>query len=482
MKRFLIAISIVVAAPVFAQTGLHPVSARNMALAGSAGITMKGWEAVGINPAAIGQYEASRYVIGIAPAGGMLGNTNLNIDFYNTYFTGETVNGEKVRYDLDKGSRKKEFLSNFDPENTVFASGAVQVLAFSIDYAPWGSFAVTWGYKGEGHAILAPGLFERLLNGVEPGGNYDLSGMGGEAQIRSELAINYSRSIDEWVKIPYLSKLSAGGALKIENGVTYLAVENASHSLSVDPETSEYTHSFVYEIRGAGNNDFSRLIDQTLVDDEMLPFISPNAGFGLGLDLGVAGEVMGWPVFLSITDIGYIDWDKNATVISGQETIVFTPGYTNGDGTTGSTFETDTLKSSYQPTRRKESFTSYLPTTLRMGTRVSLNTFSLISQYQKHFSIPGEFIAYAGYQQGLNEGPGNTYTPQLSLGLEWTLKGWYARLGQAFGANDGYNWGMGGGYSHPRFRIDAGTAYFHHLFTGDSRTRLSAAITSQIFF
>lgn len=462
----------------FPQAGLQHSSARNLSMTGSAGVSLSGWEAAGLNPAATGQPGKSKLSIGVISSGAMVVNTGLSFQFYQDYFTGEMVNGKLKPLNLDVKNRKADFISQFDGDETGSAAGTVTPFAVSFEWPSVGSFSLLYSLKAEGRATIPQDLFRFMMNGAETGSSYNLDDSHLEAILRAEWALTYSRSLKGYLPAieKVLSSPAAGASLKLEQGITYANLETKKNTFSVDADRVQH-HQFDYSILMAGNDVWGNWFrSEELIKTHDDWFMSP-AGTGVGFDFGLSGNLFGViPVFASVTDLGWITWEQNAQKISGKGTITYTPRERDADTTTLAMFEQDSLKGQYTPVKKKTTFTTYLPASLNIGASVN----SKAVPFLKNLYIPGDLVFFGAYQQGLNETPGNSFIPRISVGGDWKLFDlWHVRTGFSGGGEELFSWGLGTGIESRYVLFDIGTANFHHLFSGLDARRLSVAMTLQ---
>lgn len=463
---------------VSAQMGLHHSSAKNLSLAGSAGVSLSGWEAVGLNPAATGQPGKSRASIGTLTAGAMVTNTALSFKFYGDYFTGETVNGKLVGKDLDP--HKNDIFDRFADDEDMSAAGTVIPFAASMDWNGVGSFSLIYALKAEGKGHFHQDVMKLWLNGVEPGSNFDLGENYLETIMRAEWALGYSRSIAGY--IPFMdgiiSDLNAGGAIKFEQGLNYFNLNVTKNTLSVSDDRIQ-RHQFDYTISMAGNDKYGNWFRSDELDRVTDDWFFTPAGYGLGLDLGISGNLFKTiPIYVSVTDIGWINWTQNGTELSGSGDITYLPAFREpGDDTPEKAVFADTsLSGKYTPVRKKKEFTTLLPTMLNAGISLPMKSVPFLGKLW----VPGELTFYGSFQQALVETPASSFIPRVSVGGDWKLGGmWHVRTGFSGGGKELFNWGLGGGIETKYVIFDLGTANFHNLFAGSDFRKTSVAATLQ---
>lgn len=463
---------------VSAQNGLQHSSARNLSLAGSAGVSLNGWEAVGLNPAAVGQPGKSRASIGTLTAGAMVTNSALSFKFYGDYFTGETVNGKVVGKNLDPV--KNKIFDQFKDDEYFSASGTVVPFAASMDYKDWGSFSFVYDVKAEGRGHFSKDFIKLMLNGVEPGSSFNMNETYLETLIRGEWILGYSRPAVGYVPFldAWFSGLTVGGAVKFEQGISYMNLDVTKNKLSVSADRIQH-HKFDYTITMAGNEKFGNWFRSDKLDKVSSEWYTNPAGYGAGLDIGIAGNFLKTiPAFISVTDIGWISWSQNATELTGKGDITFTPAFRDSGmtGTDKAVYRQKDFKNNYEPVRKKKEFSTLLPTMLNAGVSLPMKAIPFLSK----FYVPGEITFYGSFQQALVETPASSFIPRLSVGGDWKLDGmWHVRTGFSGGGKELFNWGLGGGIETKYVIFDLGNANFHNLFAGSDFRSTSVAATLQ---
>ena len=277
-----------------------------------------------------------------------------------------------------------------------------------------------------------------------------------------EYNISYGRQLP--VKIPFLKNLFAGAAIKIIRG--YGIFQTTKNNSSIENKStldSTGTNSLI------GNFDFAAqragvdFFNNDTVKQSFTLFPSP-VGKGTGFDIGISSEFLnGLVVGLSVTDIGKITWEKNVLQTTGGGQITIN-GNING--------LQDSVKNVVKGKNSAgESFSTSLPTVLRIGATVESNKVPFL------IFVPGHLLLAFEYAQGFNESLGNTTKPRISLGAEYRIIPFLPlRTGLVLGGNDKARWAFGFGLDFRVVTLDFASDNFGMVFTPKSFNTVSLGL------
>lgn len=449
---------------IFSQSSLFPADPVNVGLAGSGGAHMSPSAALLFHPAAMMTPNYIRMEIGVGGSGIFIGSNRLNYEFYETYFTGEDgfvlENGNQVKKIVPKklsDQDKADIISKFSPNASIFSTGQSMPIGVMVNLASLGRLGFAYMIKGDATTHIPKDYIRYAFNGIQPGDQYNLKDFFLSGQLRQEFQISYANKLP--IFIPYISHIFWGISLKYVQGLAFLEISELSHTAISNPTTYELTHSIKYNTRMAGNNRFATNVDATLSDDEL--YFNP-AGHGFGIDFSTSfyfGENASG--YIAISDIGFIRWTENALTLSNENTFEFKPIERTPEGTTNNDYDVDSVKRAYTPIKEIGSFSAPLPTILHIGGRIKYSELPFFDQ----FAVTKNVWLFASYQQGLNEAPGNTFSPRFSLGSEYQFFDHFKiRSGVSLGGLETFTWGFGGGFYLGMVSVDLGTANLHHLF------------------
>ena len=461
---------LIITFPQFGSSGT--VDARSTGLAKTYNSTSMGIYAIGINPANLsimeeGSVEFST-IIPLPFISFHSGTDFLSMNQLNYYFGG--VDG-KARVLTEKD--KQNFNDLFSDGGAVFANFSTTLLSFALKPSTdAGTFALSIIDFAGGNVTIPQAIVDLGLNGNQPGKKYDFNDEKFKSWWIRNYGISYSREFpmesESWIK-----NLSAGVSFKLVHGYYYAGIEKVNTNL----ETGSYN-----EIQGnadmVGYSAFSDAFgvkydfDSTEHESKFGLFMPP-AGKGLGFDLGLSFLLEGnLNVSFAVTDIGSINWTKNAAKFNAEGEI-FIDDLTNED-------QLDSLKDKFTGDAESiASFSSGLPTVFRFGLGYTLN--------EEDNFLPGTLLLGLDYNQGFNDLPGNSKTPRVSFGFEWKPGDWipYLRSGVSIGGADGFAWALGLGMYTGVIEFNFATSYipnnichqilrskFHSLLVQDGSFKL----------
>ncbi len=454
----LIVVSTVVA-PLTALAGGERTNIRGMGMARTFVASSVGLDAVGINPANLVAPEAGTVTIGLMPVGVHLGSDFLNYGLYQDYFTGvETGDGREPRYLTD--ADKQSILASF-PNGVGRASAHAELRLFGVGVrlGDLGSFAVTITDYVSANAMVPRDYPEFLLYGNTPGSVYDFSETSGYATWLREYAVSYGRALP----CPaFLQTLSGGIAVKLIHGFGYFGIDRFATRLATSPEG---VLSGMVDMHGqisgieplvGGSGSFS-------------PFAAP-AGTGFGLDLGVASDVNDYlRVGLSVTDIGSVRWTGNTEEVSSHAVLYMDDPLNEA--------QRDSIENSVNgDTRPGPSFSTNLPTTLRVGASVELHKVKALQRL-----LWGEWTVACDINLGLVEAAGSPTAGRFSMGLEFRPWSFLPlRTGASFWGADHFKLAFGIGFHFGVYELDLASEHMNFLFSEKSLSHGSIAMGMRV--
>jgi hypothetical protein len=259
--------------------------------------------------------------------------------------------------------------------------------------------------------------------------------------------------------MPFLESASAGVAVKVVHGFGYYEVDHFNTKL-ITSSDGILNGTIDVLTRTSGIDAF-----QNSGSEGFNPFPAP-AGSGLGFDLGVAGAMNEWLRFgLSVTDIGSIEWTSNVKEMSADSTIVV-------DDPTDAA-QRDAVENAVNgKSRDGGSFSTSLPTTLRLGFAVEVHKMPFVKE-----AFWGELEVGIDYNQGFQETPGSTRAARFSIGAEF--RPWRflpLRTGVSFGGTDHSSFAFGFGLHFVVLDIDVASENLDWLISPDTFSYGSVAV------
>ncbi|MBK8551089.1 MAG: hypothetical protein IPL53_08560 [Ignavibacteria bacterium] len=250
--------------------------------------------------------------------------------------------------------------------------------------------------------------------------------------------------------------ISFGVSVKPQFGLYYLNTQQNDLTISTNDTNA---------VQSSGRVEF---LYSGLTDNNDFKYSLGNAGFGFGFDIGVNARLKNVSksgyvnIGLSVTDLGYIRWNKNTNSYYNDGSFIIT------DITQQS--QIDSLKDIIKGTKTPvPAFTSSLSPTLRLGI-----SYKIIDRL-KNDSLNNERATIAvDYVQGLNDDVGGTTKPIIGIGGEYNFsKVLSPRLGFAFGGLQSFAMSIGLGINAGPVIIDIGTYNIASIFEPNGTTKLS---------
>lgn len=450
--------------PQFGSSGT--VDARSIGLAKTYTSTATGIYSIGINPANLSRMEEGEVelstIIPLPFISFHSGTDFLSVNQLNYYFGG--VNGKaRVLTETDK----KNFNDLFSDGGFVFANFSTTL--FSFAWKPGieeGIFAFSISDFAGGNFTVPQAIVDLGLNGNQPEKKYDFNDEKFKSWWIRNYGISYSREFqlepENWLR-----SISAGISFKLVHGYYYAGIEKINSNLA----TGTYN-----VIQGSADmlgysafaDGFGVKYDFDSLDHEAnFSLFMPPAGKGLGFDFGLSFLLEDNLFFsLALTDIGSINWTKNAAKFKAVGEFLI-------DDLTNQ-LQLDSLKDKFTGNaERIESFSTGLPTALRLGFAYFLND-------EENF-LPGTLLLGLDYNQGFNDLPGNSKTSRISFGFEWKPADWipYFRSGISLGGTDGFAWAFGLGMYAGIIEFNFATSYFQTIVSPNSTKQISFAVGSK---
>ena len=442
------------------------VSLRSVGMGRSAVAASRGIDAIGVNPANIAIPDIGRFNMGLMNTSFRMSTELFSYDIYQKYFTGIDTGGtERAPYPLTQ--KEKEDIRSQLPESPLTRMN-IQVMLAGLSFQSGIIGGI--GYAAIHHMgmniAFSRDYFDLLyLEGLPKNSKYIFDGTSFEAWWYLEHNISYGRKLP--VKIPFLKDLYVGAGVKLISGYGIFQTTKNNSSLENKIATSDTGKNSVI-------GDFNFLATRAGVDffnngsdAPISPFPDP-VGSGVGFDLGASAEFLnGIRLGFSVTDIGKITCEKNVLETSGGGIFTFS-GYNKEIQ--------DSVKEIFKGKNSTgESFTTSLPTVLRLGVSAQAQKFPFLK------FLPGKLVLAVEYAQGLNESLGNTTKPRFSLGMEYRIIPLLPiRSGFLFGGGDKLRWAFGFGLDMRYFSLDFATDNFGMFFTPKSFNVFSLSLGMRI--
>ncbi|MFK7845080.1 MAG: DUF5723 family protein [Rhodothermales bacterium] len=438
-----------------AQTDIRGVSMLSTAGGGPAYV--RDTDALFFNPANLWLDErGSRFVMTLGSVQAFGGGSLVQFSHYNDSFTQGN--------DLSKADMQSILNDWMGPLD----SGKIRKLGVSAEIVPIAMAFRGYGW-GAGLGVrtrtytqlgFSRGLFDLLLVGTDQDGSFPVN-MDIRSVAMTEISAGFSKLFPK-------QRLAIGIAPKMVLGLNYARTSMDSY---VELSDGSITHNFDYDIQLAGNfnqdigdavNFFesSGFLTDATPSDFSDPF-SAIAGRGFGLDLGATHEISkNLLVSASLTDLGYVNWTKNADAVSPTGSTFQFDGLdldldqvnNEYDGDFGAYVEdyfSTLVEDAYDEVERTQgAFKTKLPTAFHAG--------------GSWHALKGLFVVNAGTSVALNQAAGNlSRKPSFHLGTEFHPGRRYSfpiRTGIRFGGDGALTAAFGFGIQTPVYDLSIGVA------------------------
>lgn len=356
------------------------------------------------------------------------------LDKFNYFFGGveETDsqgNTTTVRRTLTEAD-KQEFLELYDEQGQFLFSGRLNALALSFQPSPEiGAFGFSIHDYIGGRVAVDEDMASLLLFGNERNRTYEMEETAYQFQYTRSFQLRYSRYIYHDSEM-LVKSLYGGLALKYYQGFAYTDLQLNQSSLF----TNEY-NQISGNISGTRNSAYAKELRALDIFDDVESGEDFNAmpeqvGSGFGFDIGFVAQIENLDVSIAMTDIGGMTWDQNA------ESEEFTL-----DPSLNELYKNDKIDSLIKDGISNDSvagsFDSPLPTTLRIGFHLPIDT----EDY-------GKIDLGLDYNQGFEETAVSSTTPRVSIGAHWQPGGYWPSLltGLSNDRTGSLRWALGLGY------------------------------------
>jgi len=470
MKKIFLIFTIFISNQIFAQTyGSYGFSdAKSAGLAFTYASNGLGIDAIGVNPANLALKDYSDFSMKTffpLPPLSISLTTPLTIEKYNYFFGGvDDGTGKIVGRYLTQSD--KDELNQLLSEGDLIFNTNLNFLSFAININETiGAFGFSFADRFGSNVKLSRVFTDLIFSGLYPLKLYSFSDMDIKLSYIREISFNYGRKILSFDN-KFLKSIYGGFGVKFYRGYYYLNTAKNNSYFKLDND-NVIRGSWDYEIYHALSPSFAKNYGKDSIvsvkDFSFTPFPEP-AGTGTGFDLGltaILNEQL--RVALAVTNIGSINWSNNQAIIKGSGSFEF-EGYSTKE-------QIDSLKDKFKQVTSdlKTSFTTSLPTTLRLGISYQLDKAPFISKF------PGKMLVSFDYNQGFNNEIGNSTKPRFSFGIDWKPGNWipFLRTGISVGGKLGFRWGFGLGIMAGPLEFDIATSNFESIVSPNTANKLN---------
>lgn len=471
MKKIILSISLLFAFnSIFAQSSgsFGYTDAKSAGLAFTYASNALGVDAIGVNPANLALQDFTRFsmktLLPLPPLSLSL-TTPLSVEKYNYFFGGVIdANGKTVGRYLTQSD--KDELNQLLGESDLIFNTQINFLSFAYYHSEKiGGFGFSFVDRIGSNIRLSKLFTDLVFSGLYPMKLYSFSDMDIKLSYTREMSFSYGRKIVDFDD-KFIQSLYGGLAVKFVRGYYYLSTAKNNSYFKLEND-NVIRGKWDYEIYHALSPSFAKNYGKdsiVSVDNFSFSLFPEPAGTGMGFDLGLTAILSNqMRVSLAVTDIGSITWDKNQAIIKGSGDFTF-EGYSSKE-------QIDSLKDKFKQVTSdlKSSFTTSLPTALRLGVSYRLDQAPFISKF------PGRMLVSFDYNQGFNNEIGNSTKPRFSLGIDWKPGNWIptVRTGISLGGKLGFRWGFGLGIMAGPFDFNIATSNFDSIVSQNTATKLN---------
>ncbi|MHB1688378.1 MAG: DUF5723 family protein [Ignavibacteriaceae bacterium] len=452
--------------PSFAQFGsVGTTDARRMSMGNTSNAISQGVFSIGINPAnLLNSNETVNFsTVFPIPSISVIGGTSfITVNDVNYFFGG--VNGQGRVLTPDDKSRLN---SLFSGGGLILANTTFNLFSIGVKLSPSiGAFGFSINDVVAADFTVPQALSQLALSGNTTNSTFNFNDTKADAWWLRSYSLSYAREITE-IPQTIFSKIAAGITFKMVQGFAFAQSQQVNTSIATGSQnqiTVTTNNSLLSAFSDNFHVKYSYSNDTT--KSNMSPFPTP-AGSGLGIDFGLSASIGDtWNFGISVTDIGTINWDKNAAITSstGQYTVTDLLDKT----------QRDSLKTKFKGVSDSvSSFSTNLPTALRLGASYKFNF--------GESSFPGTLLVAMDINQGFNDMPGNSTKPRISIGAEWKPMNWipFIRTGFSFGGLTGFHWAAGLGIDTGVLEFNFSTYDMQLVVAPNSAKYLSVALNSR---
>ncbi len=370
-------------------------NARALGMGGSYTAVARGLDAPNWNPANLGLSDNNKYSVGIFSVGAGVKNNSFSLAAYNKY------NGQ--------------FLTDGDKENILNSIPADGLRLDLIAEATALNFSVgNFALVSKGYAVSSLNIdrdpLELLFYGNTVVDEISLSDNYGEGYGIADISASYGHPVKRWED----GEMAVGGSFHYLRGIAYQKVVESEGMIATT--------------------------DTGFVGDAHMAILSSLGGSGYALDLGLAVKFDHSWYFSAAWQNVYskLVWDNETEKMIYSFDMEPITASDFSDSTTS-----DSLITSSDTTIAAESFSSDLPSTMKLG---------LSREFPK-------LILSLDWEQALKTRPGTGINPKIAAGLEYKpLKYLPLRTGISVGGRQGSLYSFGLGFHFGPYHFDLAIA------------------------
>ncbi len=448
-----------------AQDRLDPAG---MGAARASVATTRGLGAVMSNPGALDLPVLDKItldqdvIFSIYSFGGTSGSTYLNGDDFRQIFAPKPEG-------ISASDRRR--IGQLLQDEKLFANGGINLLTLRYKTDGGGTFGFHYGHRVFARVNFPSDLSRLIETSNITGQDYRFVNRGIGGDWVTEFGFSYGKNIGSLTESGWLPSVGVGLTAKLVQGIAHFEV--ASNSIiTIDQVVANgsggYRVQGGYMFRSAQPENF----DQANAVNQLFSALFPStAGSGFGLNAGVAGVLYrregkegetnrdAIMFGLEVQDLGKVSWNTKTYVRS----------LTGVNDTLASGSLSDEQFKRYEGTLEPVvDYTTALPSVFRAGIGVNVGAYR---------EMDGTLVIGIEGEAPLNDIPGNSPDPRLSIGADWGVNDWLAvRGGVNGGGANGFGVGLGVGLRpYEWLSVDLGSSEIEGVF-GSQRVDFAARV------
>lgn len=447
-KKYFVVILFIFSVLISDSFAQYQFTVRNYSMGRASTAASYSIDAIGFNPANIGNQrsiDTSEVDFSIATnLGFMLDATFAPLNLLDDYFTENPDGSAKYLNTADKNDIIEQVGNT--PINTI---GNIKPLSVVVR-TKVGTFGFGLEERVGGYFYFDKDFLDVAFFGNEVNRTYNFSDLDFNTSWTRQISFSYARKFE--IKNKNFKHINLGASFKPQLGFYYSEITNNDLSIFTN-DTNQIIGS------GKATILYSGISTERKVEPPL-----NNAGFGLGFDVGLSTTLENFfnmgklNVGFSVTDIGYISWKTNAANYYYDGSFLITD-ITKKE-------QVDSLRDKINGTRSPiDGFSRMLPTTVRIGAHYKYYANKSMREGKVH-SNDMELMSFAlDYIQGFTENYGGTTTPIVALGYEINpINELSGRFGIVAGGREKIELSFGLGINTGPFSFDFGTYNILSIF------------------
>lgn len=357
-----------------------------------------------------------------------------NLFTFNDLFRNITRDGEVrtvpiISRDLDE---MDNFLKKIKFNERVFASYRINLLEAGFKIKEEHYFTIGLSNRMESMVVVPNQFFKLFFNGMPDNEPFDfkLNKLSATANVFSEVALGYSRPLNDKISIGGKFKILVGHA-SLQTNLKGLKMVGSDEEWSLRGDGSIYGNIPGIQIITKAD----QTIDKIAFDDSNIKEIVKSQGGGVAVDLGVTYQMTPHlKIAGSILDLGFVKWKGCNVNLKKSKDLVFRGiEYEIGNDSTNFLKELgDDFATAYEVDNTSHPYTSQLSMKFNLGAeytfwedRIGVGVLSKTSIYRRtiweDFMITANFRPFRWVSASLAYNIGNGQWNNLNAALDFNL-------------------------------------------------------------